>query len=222
MAADMAVTEVETAITRLGRITSDIKTKTSLFGTPQDTRANHDQLNALAKEGNDSVQMLRKQLQSLSSATSTANKSAVRKLSKGFQAQVTAFEQACSSMVASEKSAVELIRRTSTKLDPSAQDGLACNEDQLYAQAQVSVYNEDDLVRREEDIVKINHQLREIKAAYEEVGGLLEDQKDVVIEIANNTEAARENARDGLENVQQADKKTGYCTCTCCYLCTIM
>ncbi|OQR86195.1 syntaxin 7-like protein [Achlya hypogyna] len=236
MAEDKAIAEVDAGISKLGRITSDIKTKSSLFNTPQDTRANHDQLNALAKEGHDTVQTISNQIQSLTGAASGANKSAVRKLSKGFQAQMAAFEAACNLMVESEKTTVAFIRKTSIKQDPSKQSDLQYNEDQLYAQAQVSVYNEDgcaapskqglmdtiDLVRREDDIIKINHQLREIKAAYQEVDGLIKDQEEVVVQIMEHTEVAAENARDGLENVQQADKKTGYCTCTCCYLCTIM
>ncbi|OQS02842.1 hypothetical protein THRCLA_12217 [Thraustotheca clavata] len=206
MADDKAVADVDAGIAKLGRITSGIKQKASLFGTPQDTRANHDQLNELAKEGHDNVQLIGTQIQKLTTSVSAANKSAVRKLTKGFQVQVEAFEKACSAMVEAEKSVVQVIRKTSIKQDPLQHAGFDYNEDQLYAQAQVSVYNEDDLARREEDIVKINHQLREIKATYQELDGLVQDQEEVVIQITNNTEDARENARDGLENIMDAPR----------------
>ncbi len=94
-----------------------------------------------------------------------------------------------------------------------------------------------DLARREEDIIQINHKLKEIKAAFEEIDGLIVDQEEVVgkcslysssviyslvVEVTGHTEATREDAANALQNVQEADKKTGYCTCTCCYLCTIL
>lgn len=37
-----------------------------------------------------------------------------------------------------------------------------------------------DLVRREQDILHINHQLREVNAAYKEVDGLVTEQGEVV------------------------------------------
>ena len=37
-----------------------------------------------------------------------------------------------------------------------------------------------DLARREEDIIHINHQLREVNAAFKEIDGLVEDQGEVV------------------------------------------
>lgn len=37
-----------------------------------------------------------------------------------------------------------------------------------------------DLARREEDIIHINHQLREVNAAFKEIDGLIEDQGEVI------------------------------------------
>ncbi|KAF0696212.1 Aste57867_13021 [Aphanomyces stellatus] len=236
-----AVGEVSAAIGNLGTITTAIKDKVALFGSSLDTRANHEQVTELTKDGNDLVQNITAKLQKLVNSALGADKSAARKLTKDFKAQMSIFEQVCQKAVASESTAVQAIRSTSERIDPSKERDLTnYNEDQIYAQAHVNVYNEDDLVRREEDIIQINHKLGEINAAYKEIDGLVQDQQDVVsrtldrvsgtlswgsldvVEIEENTAAAHEDAARALENVQQADKKTGYATCTCCYLCTIL
>jgi syntaxin 12/13 len=82
------------------------------------------------------------------------------------------------------------------------------NEDQIYTQAHVQSYNEDgklnvavgrkretsghvtdagvcmfwlvDLMRREEDIIQINHQMREVNAAFREVDDMIAAQGEVV------------------------------------------
>lgn len=36
------------------------------------------------------------------------------------------------------------------------------------------------MIRREEDIIQINHQLREVNAAFQEIDGLVQDQGEVV------------------------------------------
>ena len=42
-----------------------------------------------------------------------------------------------------------------------------------------------DLARREEDVLHINHQLREVNAAFREVNELIEEQDETVGELAN-------------------------------------
>ncbi|ETV79521.1 hypothetical protein, variant [Aphanomyces astaci] len=216
-----AVSEVSAAIGDLGNVTNTIKEKVALFGSNLDTRANHEQITELTKQGRDLVQATTAKLQTLVNSASGADKSASRKLSKDFKVQLTAFEQVCAKTVASESTAVQAIRSTSVRRN-TERDLTNYNEDLIYTQASVQVYDEDDLVRREEDIITINHKLGEIKAAFQEVDGLVQDQQDIVVEIHDNTTAAAEDTSAALGQVQQADKKTGYATCTCCYLCTIM
>lgn len=97
------------------------------------------------------------------------------------------------------------------------------------------------MARREEDIIHINHQLREVNAAFKEIDGLIEDQGEVIgtsgfyiihrmmavfygkkgthnccdgqVEIVDNTQDARDNVDKALKEVRQADKKAKYCYC---------
>ncbi|RHY03861.1 hypothetical protein DYB30_013330 [Aphanomyces astaci] len=191
-----AVSEVSAAIGDLGNVTNTIKEKVALFGSNLDTRANHEQITELTKQGRDLVQATTAKLQALVNSASGADKSASRKLSKDFKAQLTVFEQVCAKTVASESTAVQAIRSTSVRRN-TERDLTNYNEDLIYTQASVQVYDEDgtlshylqattylndivDLVRREEDIIKINHKLGEIKAAFQEVDGLVQDQQDIV------------------------------------------
>ncbi|RQM21891.1 hypothetical protein B5M09_012701 [Aphanomyces astaci] len=191
-----AVSEVSAAIGDLGNVTNTIKEKVALFGSNLDTRANHEQITELTKQGRDLVQATTAKLQTLVNSASGADKSASRKLSKDFKVQLTAFEQVCAKTVASESTAVQAIRSTSVRRN-TERDLTNYNEDLIYTQASVQVYDEDgilshylqattylndivDLVRREEDIITINHKLGEIKAAFQEVDGLVQDQQDIV------------------------------------------
>jgi hypothetical protein len=142
MAGDKLIVEVSAAIGHLGEITNDIKQKLSLFGTPQDKRVNHEHVNELSKEGRDIVKKVTGQLQSL--ANSASQKSAARKLTKDFKAQASIFEQVCASLATAEQSTVEFIRKTSEK-SAKKEDLANYSEDQIYAQAQVNVYNEDGM-----------------------------------------------------------------------------
>ncbi|RHY27023.1 hypothetical protein DYB32_007104 [Aphanomyces invadans] len=175
----MSVAEVSAAIGNLGNVTNEMKDKVGLFGSPLDTRANHELVTELTKQGRDIVQAATAKLQLLVNSASGADKSAARKLSKDFKAQLTLFEQVCARAVASESTAVQAIRSTSVRRD-TERDLANYNEDQIYTQANVQVYDEDDLARREEDIIKIHHKLGEIKAAFQEVDGLVQDQEEVI------------------------------------------
>ena len=71
-----------------------------------------------------------------------------------------------------------------------------------------------DLQRREEDIIQINHQLREVNAAFQEIDGLVQDQAETVVEIVENTDTAKENVEKALEEVRQAEQSRNCCACS--------
>ncbi|TMW56539.1 hypothetical protein Poli38472_006549 [Pythium oligandrum] len=234
------VQETSKGISSFNQLTRSMAQKLSLFGTPQDSRSNHQQLKELSEKGNKLVTKINRRLQEMNKACTgpqgRARKTQVTKLSSDFKTQVKQFEETCSRLIESERHSVDLIRRSSQSFRRSDESFNAgggggggnkgnqnngngfvlsnYDEDQLYAQANVTYYDEDDLARREEDIIHINHQLREVNAAFVEIDGLVQDQGETIIEIEQNTEEAADNASKALEQVQQADARKSYCICT--------
>jgi syntaxin 7/syntaxin 12/13 len=160
----------------------------------------------------------------LGHSDAVARSKMINKLSADFKSQLAQFQKSCENVVEVETTAVQEIRRSSSsshapnRNNPKHKvNGFGFhnyNEDQLYAQAQVTTYDEDDMMRREEDILHINHQLKEINIAYKEIDGLVQDQGEVVVEIADNVENAQENAHAALDQVKAADSKSRYCMCS--------
>ncbi|KAF0719157.1 Aste57867_1247 [Aphanomyces stellatus] len=220
---DKLVAEVSKAVGQLNATLRSIDQKVSLYGTSLDSRSNHEKLKELVEKGNKLVSKIQKRLKLLnndlqgqSGAVVKMRTTTVKKLSGDFKTQLDLFQKSCQSVVATETSAVNHIRRSSESFVHAKQTGMAFtnyNEDQLYAQAQITTYDEDDMIRREEDIIHINHQLREINAAYKEIDGLVNDQHEVVVEIADNVDVAQDNAHKALEQVRSADSKRRYCAC---------
>ncbi|RLN89683.1 hypothetical protein BBJ28_00004646 [Nothophytophthora sp. Chile5] len=221
------VQETSKAVAQFNQVTRTIAQKMSLFGTPQDSRANHQQLTELADRGNKLVGKINRRLQELDKGTKgpggRARKTQVSKLSADYKNQLKSFEETCQKLLTAERAAVDTIRRSSSSFRSDDQDKPAgfgdYNEDQLYAQANVVNYNEDgvfgcNLVRREEDILKINHQLKEVNAAFQEVDGLVQDQGEIVVDIEENTETAQQNTQGALHNVREANLKRGICKCS--------
>lgn len=221
--------ETSRTIASFNQVTRQMQQKMSLFNTPQDSRNNHEQLNQLVEKGKKystriSLKMkeLAKSTEGVSGPSARARKTQMGKLSSDFKTQLSNFETTCQEYMESERNAINQIRRTSMgsfskKDSPEGRQKLELNnysEDQLYAQANIQNYDEDDLARREEDIIHINHQLNEVNAAFKEVDGLVQDQGEVVVEIDNNANEAQERVEAGLNQVQQADKKTAYCNCS--------
>ncbi|KAE9039927.1 hypothetical protein PR003_g5168 [Phytophthora rubi] len=216
------VQETSKAVGQFNQVTRTIAQKMALFGTPQDSRANHQQLTELADRGNKLVAKINRRLQELDkgakAAGGRARKTQVAKLSTDYKNQLKSFEETCQKLLAAERAAVSNLRQSSLSFrsddsdKPAGFDGY--NEDQIYAQANVTSYNEDDLVRREEDIIKINHQLHEVNAAFREVDGLVQDQGEIVVDIEDNTTAAQENTEGALRNVREANLKRGFCKCS--------
>ncbi|ETI50933.1 hypothetical protein, variant [Phytophthora nicotianae] len=182
------VQETSKAVAQFNQVTRNISQKMTLFGTPQDSRANHQQLTELTDRGNKLVAKINRRLQELDkgakAAGGRARRTQVAKLSTDYKNQLKSFEETCQKLLAAERAAVSNLRQSSLSFrsdddqKPAGFDGY--NEDQIYAQANVTSYNEDDLVRREEDILKINQQLHEVNAAYQEVDGLVQDQGEIV------------------------------------------
>ncbi|GMF25541.1 unnamed protein product [Phytophthora fragariaefolia] len=189
----------------------------SLFGTPQDSRANHAQITELTEKGNKLVAKINRRLQELNRGAKGAGgrvrRTQINKLSADFKNQVRVFEETCERLLESERQSVEFIRRSSQSFkggDARQARGGAeftnYSEDQIYAQANVVIYDED-----EDDIIQINHQLREVNAAFQEIDGLVQDQGEMVVEIVENTDTAKDNVEKALEQVKQADERKKYC-----------
>ncbi|KAI9915269.1 hypothetical protein PsorP6_008140 [Peronosclerospora sorghi] len=219
------VTETSKAISSFSQLTRSIAQKMSLFGTPQDSRGNHVQIKEMTEKGNKIVAKINRRLQELNKSakgpSGRTRRTQVGKLSADFKNQARVFEETCERLLESERQSVQFIRRSSQSFrggDAKQKHGGAeftnYNEDQIYAQANVVIYDEDDLQRREEDIIQINHQLREVNAAFQEIDGLIQDQGETVVEIVENTETAKDNVEKGLEQVKQAEERKNCCACS--------
>ncbi|CAH0475872.1 unnamed protein product [Peronospora belbahrii] len=214
------VSETSKGISSFNQLTRSIAQKMSLFGTPQDSRANHAQIKDLTEKGNKIVAKINRRLQELSRGAKGPNsrtrRTQVNKLSADFKNQARVFEETCERLMESERQSVEFIRRSSQSFKGGDGGGGFTNysEDQIYAQANVVIYDEDDLQRREDDIIQINHQLREVNAAFQEIDGLVQDQGEMVVEVVDNTETAKENVEKALVEVRQAEERRNCCACS--------
>jgi syntaxin 12/13 len=148
------VTETSKGISSFNQLTRSIAQKMSLFGTPQDSRANHAQIKELTEKGNKLVAKINRRLQELNRGakgpSGRARRTQVNKLSADFKNQVRVFEETCERLLESERQSVEFIRRSSQSFkggDTHQTRGGAeftnYSEDQIYAQANVVVYDED-------------------------------------------------------------------------------
>lgn len=147
------VQETSKGISSFNQVTRGIAQKMSLFGTPQDSRGNHDQVTELTDKGHKLVGKLNRRLQELgkacqSGASRSMRKAQVNKLSSDFKAQLKSFEDTCTRLVETERHSVDLIRRSSTSFrgaqnKPQGQEFSNYSEDQIYAQANVVIYDED-------------------------------------------------------------------------------
>ncbi|RLN88070.1 hypothetical protein BBJ28_00003615 [Nothophytophthora sp. Chile5] len=222
------VLETSKGISSFNQLTRSIAQKMSLFGTPQDSRANHSQLKELTEKGNKVVAKINRRLQELNRGakgpSARARRTQMNKLSADFKTQVRVFEETCQKLLDSERQSVELIRRSSQSFkggDARQTRGGAeftnYSEDQIYAQANVIIYDEDGAFYRvnwADDIIQINHQLREVNAAFQEIDGLVQDQGEMVVEIVENTETAKDNVEKALDQVRQADARKKCCACS--------
>jgi len=148
------VQETSKGLSSFNQVTRGIAQKMSLFGTPQDSRANHAQIKELTEKGNKLVAKINRRLQELNRGakgpSGRARRTQVNKLSADFKNQVRVFEETCERLLESERQSVEFIRRSSQSFkggDTHQTRGGAeftnYSEDQIYAQANVVVYDED-------------------------------------------------------------------------------
>ncbi|TDH65325.1 hypothetical protein CCR75_000704 [Bremia lactucae] len=219
------VTETSKGISNFNQLTRSIAQKMSLFGTPQDSRSNHVHIKELTEKGNKLVAKINRRLQELNrgakGAAGRTRRTQINKLSADYKNQVRVFEETCERLLESERQSVDFIRRSSQSFrggdSRQSRKGVEFtnySEDQIYAQANVIIYDEDDMQRREDDIIQINHQLREVNAAFTEIDGLIQDQGETVVEIVENTETAKENVSSALEEVRQAEQRKKCCAFT--------
>lgn len=244
------VSETSKGISSFNQLTRSIAQKMSLFGTPQDSRANHAQIKELTEKGNKIATKINRRLQELSRGAKGPNsrtrRTQVSKLSADFKNQTRVFEETCERLLDSERQSVEFIRRSSQSFKGgngrAGAEFTNYSEDQIYAQANVVIYDEDgtvsiaivnfcgvsrlidcilyslvvyvDLQRREDDIIQINHQLREVNAAFQEIDGLVQDQGEMVVQIVDNTDTAKENVEHALEEVRHAEQRRNCCACS--------
>lgn len=149
------VQETSTAIGSFHQSTRAIMQKMLILGTPQDNRANHQELKELTDKGNQLVTKINKRLQDLYKFTQSGpqartRKTQVNKLSTDFKNQCKNFEDTCKKLVEAEKAAIAHIRQSSHSFrrDESLDNNSSLelgnySEDKLYAQANVTTYNED-------------------------------------------------------------------------------
>lgn len=149
------VQETSAAIGSFHQSTRAIMQKMLILGTPQDNRANHQELKELTDKGNQLVTKINKRLQDLYKFTQSGpqartRKTQVNKLSTDFKNQCKNFEDTCKKLVEAEKAAIAHIRQSShsfrrdESLDNNSPLDLGnYNEDKLYAQANVTTYDED-------------------------------------------------------------------------------
>lgn len=150
------VEETSAAIGSFHQSTRAIMQKMLILGTPQDNRANHQELKELTDKGNQLVAKINKRLQDLYKFTQSGpqartRKTQVNKLSTDFKNQCKNFEDTCKKLVEAEKAAIAHIRQSSHSFrrDESSVDNESplelgnYNEDKLYAQANVTTYDED-------------------------------------------------------------------------------
>lgn len=149
------VTEVSKGIGYFNQLSKSIEQKTQLFGTRQDSRSNHNKINEEVEKGKRVTAKVKKRLkelskagQGVSGAASRSRSTQYRKLANDFRAQLDEFDHICRRVVNSERNAVDHIRRSSVpkqKTDNSMFNYNNYSEDQLYAQADVTVYDEDGM-----------------------------------------------------------------------------
>ncbi|KAH9137537.1 hypothetical protein LEN26_005682 [Aphanomyces euteiches] len=227
---EKTVSEVTKALGQLNSTIRSADQKVSLFGTSLDSQSNHEQLHELLDRGENLIAKIDKRIKLLtddvkgqSGAVVKARSTVVKKLTADFKTQTDLFNQSTQKAKAASSyvpppSTVPAAAAAANPLGaarPAQNNAFSnFNEDHILAQAQVTTYHEEDEVRREQDIIHINHQLREINAAYKEVDGLINDQHEVVVEIAGNVDNAQDNAHRALEQVQEADAKRKYCGCS--------
>lgn len=142
------VAETSKAIGAFNQTTRSISQKMGLFGTKQDSRANHQELKELTDKGNKLVSKIKRRLEelgkSLSGPQGRTRRTQVNKLASDFKNQCKQFEDVCQKLVETEKQAVAHIRRSSSAVRHDDAAGLGnYSEDQLYAQANVVSYDED-------------------------------------------------------------------------------
>lgn len=149
------VQESSKGISSFNQVTRSIAQKMSLFGTPQDSRDNHNQIKELTDKGNKMSTKLSRRIQELNRACQggsqeRSRKTQVNKLASDFKNQLKSFEATCERLITSEQQTIEHIRRSSTsyervsEVDIKPKFGFGnYNEDQIYAQANVTTYDED-------------------------------------------------------------------------------
>ncbi|ETV89422.1 hypothetical protein H257_00709 [Aphanomyces astaci] len=219
---DKLVGEVSKALGHLNTTVRAVDQKVSLFGTSLDSHSSHEKLRELLGNGNKLISKIEKRLKALgddikgqSGPVVRARSNTLKKLSTDFKTQHDLFSQSSQNAKVAHVNLPSAAQPSAINQPRPAPGGFTnYHEDQFLAQAQVTTYDEDDLVRREEDIIHINHQLREINAAYKEVDGLINDQHEVVVEIADNVQEARNETHGALEHVQKADGRSNYCNCS--------
>ncbi|ETW08556.1 hypothetical protein H310_01112 [Aphanomyces invadans] len=220
---DKLVGEVTKALGQLNTTVRAVDQKVSLFGTSLDSQSSHEKLRELLEKGDKLISKIEKRLKMLgddmkgqSGPVVRTRSTAIKKLTADFKTQSDLFKQSSQSAKSANVTLPSVAKPSGINQPARPAPGGFTNfhEDQLLAQAQVTTYDEDDLMRREEDIIHINHQLREINAAYKEVDGLINDQHEVVVEIADNVEVARNETHGALQHVQKADARSKYCNCS--------
>ncbi|KAF1786195.1 t-SNARE [Phytophthora cactorum] len=135
------VQETSKAVGQFNQVTRSIAQKMTLFGTPQDSRANHQQLTELTDRGNKLVAKINRRLQELDKGAKAAGGRARRTQVPsclGLQNQLKSFEETCQKLLAAERAAVSNLRQSS----------LSFRSDDDQKPAGFDGYNEDRSTRR--------------------------------------------------------------------------
>lgn len=221
------VQEVSKGINYLDQLTMSIEQKSERIGTRNDSRNNHSELMSEIEKGNKAVGKVRRRVKELRDGvkrgeSSKSKNTQYKKLASDFRKAMERFERVAEDVVEMEQTAVDQIRRSSVAQPKQQIDYKNYSEEQLYSNAQITSYDEDDLARREEDIINIGHAIKQVNGVYRQLDGLVQDQDEVIVEIAENAQDAKDNAEGALDNVRKADEKTKYINCgkkkCCCIL----
>ena len=207
---DALMEDVSKGIRYFSEVTRSIEEKARLIGTKKDSRKNHKAINGEVEKGKNCAIRIKQILREISGIQKTPE---YRRTANEYRVLKERYEKACRKVVSDERDAVDHIRRTSTpSLKPM--DLSKYTEDQLYDQVTITNYDEDDLARREQDIIHISQQVNDVSAAFQEIDGLITEQGEVIIEVAQNTEETLDNTESAVEQLRVADEKTSYTGCS--------
>lgn len=157
-------------------------------------------LSDLEQRTHQQIQEQTRVLDSLPRADAAPKRVIVSKLSKDFDRLKQAHQSLVQQVAAMAQAQMEQMEREQHI------------ENQLKVQMQAKAIEEEILREREQDILRINRDLRLINEMYKDLAAVVTQQQESVNEIAKSTEAAHAKAEEGLQQVTKAAELQTVCT----------